>query len=90
MAWSEYVELSAVFADECPSNASVAGHFCGTVDRLYRADGAGIVFDEVATIWRDLKGAAGVKDDVDDVVRSVSARQKGSDEVGVKVGACQV
>ena len=60
MAWDEEVELCPVFADECPSNASVSGHGCGTVDCLDFSNGSGEVIDKVATIWCDGEGATSV------------------------------
>ena len=61
------VEVRAIFADECPADDAISRHLGGSVYGLDLTHGALEIFDEVGAVGSDREGAAGVKDDVDDV-----------------------
>lgn len=90
MAGDEKIEVGTILTDESPANATVAGHWSGTIDCLNLADGAGIIFDEVSAIQRDGERAASVENDVDHVVGGIAAGEKCGNEVGVEICAGQM
>lgn len=85
------VHACTVFADERPTGESVAGHLGWSVDglNLTKVPG-GLVVDKVASIRRDGESAAGVENDVDEVVGGVCAGKECRNKVGIEIGARQM
>jgi hypothetical protein len=80
------MHLSAILAEQSPTNEAIAGQSGRFVDSLNLSDGAFVVGDEIAPIRCDGEGATCVKGDVDDIVIRCPGQQ-GSHEVGIEVCA---
>ena len=85
MTGDEEIHLGAVLADKSPADDTSPSDSGGSVNGLHLASETPFnIGDEVAAIWRDGEGAAGVEDDVDDIVTGLS-REECSNEVGIEV-----